>query len=480
MKIEQLLLATFLLLIYTVTNAQYTKIDLSKVKYVKYVEETISLNDHENYSGWGDVGLEYLENRVLFYPTDSLVFGTTNMINLMLDAIFKGKANAYYRHYNNYAVQFETKISEEEIRKILREEKETVEYTNDTIDIFEPYYPNNIQKYLLAEYLFYDYNDQLIQKQIIGINPFKDTYDMEGGLIFRSTFWIKFEEIAPVLSSQKVFKFTADENRTFLDVFMNNDYKAEISPNFDKYYAIKYGIDTIYLNNLYINIDKLENNSNTDKNEFNTKTPKRYKSAKIVTVKVEKSIQNLALFMQYKYDLGYLGLFDYIIKGIFDNNMPAYKTVDLLERIDTVQIKRNLGEHYATVSVPVDDNFEVWEDREILIPFKPEEITSYEFQELWLYNKKGEIVGKQIISICLVRKYYDVEDYDEENQLYKQAFWIDYKDYTEYLKKHYVNKVTPIEDETFYKYLETGKYNFDVISEEEITIEEARKIIDFK
>ena len=463
------------------TEYKPEKVDLSKVKYVKYVTKTISLNDYDEFSQIYGVAIEYPENRVLFYPTDSLIFGTTNMINLMLDAIFKGKANAYNNRYsNNWAVTFNTKFSEEEIRKKLGEVRTTVEGKYDTIDYIEHYNPNEITRYLLAEYLYYDYNDQLIQKQIIGMNPIR-AIDFSGdmGIRFRSTFWIKFDEIAPVLSSQKVFKFTADEDRTFLDVLINSDYKADCFPNFTESSAKNLGIDTIYLSNLYININKLENNCNTDKIEYKPKTPKRYKSAKIVTLKVKKNIQNLALFMQYRYDLGYLGLFDYILKGIFDNNMPAYKTADLSKRIDTTGIKKRLSEYYNTESVPIDDNFDVGDYREFLRHYRPKEITSYEFRELWLYNKKGKIVGKQILSICPVR-YFDKEDYGGEKPLYKQAFWIDYKDYVEYFKKHFVNKVTPVEDETFYKYLETGKYDFDVISEEEITIEEARKFIDSK
>jgi len=412
------------------TEYKPEKVDLSKVKYVKYVTKTISLNDYDEFSQIYGVAIEYPENRVLFYPTDSLIFGTTNMINLMLDAIFKGKANAYNNRYsNNWAVTFNTKFSEEEIRKKLGEVRTTVEGKYDTIDYIEHYNPNEITRYLLAEYLYYDYNDQLIQKQIIGMNPIR-AID---------------------------FSF----------------------PNFTESSAKNLGIDTIYLSNLYININKLENNCNTDKIEYKPKTPKRYKSAKIVTLKVKKNIQNLALFMQYRYDLGYLGLFDYILKGIFDNNMPAYKTADLSKRIDTTGIKKRLSEYYNTESVPIDDNFDVGDYREFLRHYRPKEITSYEFRELWLYNKKGKIVGKQILSICPVR-YFDKEDYGGEKPLYKQAFWIDYKDYVEYFKKHFVNKVTPVEDETFYKYLETGKYDFDVISEEEITIEEARKFIDSK
>lgn len=451
----------------------YPELDLSNVKYVKYIEEDVIFDD--------------IENLVLFHPLDSVVFGTTNLINLMLDAIFRGEANAYKNVVNwtgyyedNIVPKFDIKLSIPEIKKqlgencdtIIDEDFETGELVKTPI-MFE-YNTSDIKKYRLVSYLYYDYNNQLIQKQIVGINPILLTYDVEEQPRYNKTFWIKFDEIAPILASQKVYKFNPYENRTFLDV-LNNDVKTREYLPYDEYDAEYMGIDTAYLKNLYVNIEELKNQKSASKLDFKEKKQKKIKSAKIVTVKVEKNMNNLPLFMQYDFDLGYLGLFDYIFKGISEKNLPAYKTEKLLEKIDTTEIKKELGEHYEKMW---DDYGEELTDETFLVPFSPKQITSFIFKELWLYNKKGEIIGKQILYICPISLYYDDDDVKEEKPKYKKTFWINYNDYDEYLKKYYVNKVAPVEDETFYKYLKTGKYKFEILEEEEISIDEAGGILD--
>lgn len=447
-------------------------IDLTKVKYVKYQEEVVSI--------------EHKENIPLFEPRDSLVFGVSNIVNIILNAVFYNNIPAYDNnpdwvssYDNEYIPTFEKKLTFQEIHEKLGSKHDTLIVINpDTgeelcVPVYDPYNPLDIQQLRFAEYCYYDFNDNLIYTEIIGICPIIQVESVEKKRYY-NTFWIKFDEIAQILASKKIFKLNAKEKRSFYQVLYNKNYYAEKESIYDKYDADEIGIDKVYFDDLYVNIRQIRNSKIIFEESAKKTKTKKFKTAKIVTVEVEKTKENLPLFMQYEYHLGYLGLFDNIFFGVADG-LSAYSTKDFIQKIDTADIKKNMGQKFEKITI---EDFEGgYYDVDVIIPYNPAEITKFVFEEIWLYNKKGEIIGKEIISICPIRQYYSDIDIEKEKPIYSHVFWIKFKDFEDYFQKVYVNKVSPVADETVYEYLQKRKYKFDILQEEEISVDEAWEII---
>jgi len=448
----------------------YPPINLQGVKYVKYTEERI----------W----MDSVENIPLFYPLDSTLFGNVSMANLMLDAVFTGKVKAYSSDY--FDSNTNVIIPDSSIRIALGERiyEQYVEDENEgakLIYVKSEYNPNEITSYLLNVLHFYDYDNNLIKKQIIGIwiirKFFREEDFDEENPLYRKILWLKFDEIAPILANKKMVKLNCSENRTFLDVFYNQQYNAEIE---DRLYgnATEYGIDSVFFQDTYVNINSnysfLDNLIPTKSKPYIKAENKAFNSSKIVYVTAEKQNDNLPLFGPHYSEHGYKRMIDYAMDGILNKMMPVYKTENFIKLVDTIKIKEILGERIDTMYISNDLGEYDGSIVIVLTNYNSQEITSYKFKELWLYDEKGNVVEKQILAICPIREYLD----DLGNLKVENTFWLNYLDYRDYFNQYNITKIEPIADKTFYEYLQTQQYNSKVIEERSISIEKAKLILE--
>lgn len=155
--------------------------------------------------------------------------------------------------------------------------------------------------------------------------------------------------------------------------------------------------------------------------------------------------------------------------------MPIYDKNNTLIEIDTNQVKVELGERFEEITFVNPDG--EYETVNLKTPYSTQNITVLIFTELWLYDKKDKIVSKKIIEIKPMAEYYEQNDYENQNPLYKSTFVIKYAQFKEYLKKQNTYKISPQKDISFYEFLELGKYKFRLMETKDISTDQAQKIL---
>jgi len=177
---------------------------------------------------WREIDIREKQNMAFRYPGDDYT-GGGQFIEIILDAVSKGKIKAY----SNMDDRFTTALTKEQIIDMLVGQPDTTWVTNpetqqETMVIKRrEFNPDIVTKYRLKEEWYIDRNIGRMQRQIIGIAPFKDIYNDDGSFrASQAVFWLYYPEITSMLAQYEVFNPDNDVARMTWYEFFEGRYFA--------------------------------------------------------------------------------------------------------------------------------------------------------------------------------------------------------------------------------------------------------------
>lgn len=177
---------------------------------------------------WREIDIREKQNMAFRYPGDDYT-GGGQFIEIILDAVSKGKVKAY----SNMDDRFTTALTKEQIIDMLVGQPDTTWVTNpetqqETMVIKRrEFNPDIVTKYRLKEEWYIDRNIGRMQRQIIGIAPFKDIYNDDGSFrASQAVFWLYYPEITSMLAQYEVFNPDNDVARMTWYEFFEGRYFA--------------------------------------------------------------------------------------------------------------------------------------------------------------------------------------------------------------------------------------------------------------
>lgn len=457
-----------------------------------------------------------LQNYPLFFPEASDV-SKHNLIEIIMNSVEENNTALYRQYYNDC---FVSKTDLDHAKYYLGESIDSIFTLNDndeldTIVVKNLYDPSEIIAYIFQEVNLYDHSNNLIDKRIVAICPIRKFYRQDdvykNNPKFTKVFWVLFKDIKAELEKNKIYNLNSDNIGTMNDFLMKNNYN---SLNYHQTKFNTYFYDSIqpiiYANekdfNVISTIPGVEYvNTNTNpvitidtninlgsdfypfhrvnfKSNFQFGNPKVYPPikdeivcAKIVYKHVLKTDSvNRALFEPTTTKIwtdrpdsliapyGYLSLFDFTIDAIEKKGLKAYRApvfeigLELDEQLDLKDIYSNIGKKIEMLVIASTDNY--YDTAYMNTDYNSNEIYSYIFQEVELYNSKGEVVQTQTLAFCPVRKFYGEYDYDQENKMFMKVFWINYSEFQPYAANQNVLKTSQTNSETFDDFIFNRKY----------------------
>ena len=427
------------------------KINQEDIKYTKFVYKRVFKPGFRDLNYYSDNNLtKDSVNKQLFYPEEPKL-GYLSLIDFVLDAIHKKGLTAYIANADDFGHEYQNVLTEAGVYKQMGAEFlldiiETPEGDFDTATIHIPYNSNEISSYIFQELWYYDFDDNVIQKNLVGLCPVRryyrdDDFTKEQPL-FQKVFWIYYPEFRQIAIEQDVFPNKCSKKQTFDNFLFDKNYYGLDMGDTASY---KYLEDSYIYKNIYLNLDFISNSPNkvckniTENVVYKPKKyleyPKRqkFKTAKIVYNKIE-SKDNYRLFKPEKPQMGYKSMIDIILDAFFYSGIGIFETDDFSKQISLDELMKNLGE---TTSINVFENIEGdYDTVKFKVPYESSEVTSYIFKELHFFDKKGELKAKRIIAICAVREYYRLDDIDKLHPKFNKLFWVKYHDIKPFLQKN--------------------------------------------
>ncbi len=180
---------------------------------------------------WREIDIREKQNMAFRYPGDDYT-GGGQFIEIILDAVSKGKIKAY----SNMDDRFTTALTKEQIIDMLVGQPDTTWVTDPETQQEKmvikrrEFNPDVVTKYRLKEDWYIDRNVGRMQKQIIGIAPFKDIYNDDGSFrASQAVFWLYYPEITSMLAQYEVFNPDNDVARmTWYDFFEGRYFASRI------------------------------------------------------------------------------------------------------------------------------------------------------------------------------------------------------------------------------------------------------------
>lgn len=177
---------------------------------------------------WREIDIREKQNMAFRYPGDDYT-GGGQFIEIILDAVSKGKIKAY----SNMDDRFTTALTKEQIIDMLVGQPDTTWVTDPETQQEKmvikrrEFNPDVVTKYRLKEEWYIDRNIGRMQKQIIGIAPFKDIYNDDGSFrASQAVFWLYYPEITSMLAQYEVFNPDNDVARMSWYEFFEGRYFA--------------------------------------------------------------------------------------------------------------------------------------------------------------------------------------------------------------------------------------------------------------
>lgn len=180
---------------------------------------------------WREIDIREKQNMAFRYPGDDYT-GGGQFIEIILDAVSKGKIKAY----SNMDDRFTTALTKEQIIDMLVGQPDTTWVTDPETQQEKmvikrrEFNPDVVTKYRLKEDWYIDRNVGRMQRQIIGIAPFKDIYNDDGSFrASQAVFWLYYPEITSMLAQYEVFNPDNDVARmTWYDFFEGRYFASRI------------------------------------------------------------------------------------------------------------------------------------------------------------------------------------------------------------------------------------------------------------
>lgn len=177
---------------------------------------------------WREIDIREKQNMAFRYPGDDYT-GGGQFIEIILDAVSKGKIKAY----SNMDDRFTTALTKEQIIDMLVGQPDTTWVTDPETQQEKmvikrrEFNPDVVTKYRLKEDWYIDRNIGRMQRQIIGIAPFKDIYNDDGSFrASQAVFWLYYPEITSMLAQYEVFNPDNDVARMTWYEFFEGRYFA--------------------------------------------------------------------------------------------------------------------------------------------------------------------------------------------------------------------------------------------------------------
>lgn len=177
---------------------------------------------------WREIDIREKQNMAFRYPGDDYT-GGGQFIEIILDAVSKGKVKAY----SNMDDRFTTALTKEQIIDMLVGQPDTTWVTDPETQQEKmvikrrEFNPDVVTKYRLKEEWYIDRNIGRMQRQIIGIAPFKDIYNDDGSFrASQAVFWLYYPEITSMLAQYEVFNPDNDVARMTWYEFFEGRYFA--------------------------------------------------------------------------------------------------------------------------------------------------------------------------------------------------------------------------------------------------------------
>ncbi len=180
---------------------------------------------------WREIDIREKQNMAFRYPGDDYT-GGGQFIEIILDAVSKGKIKAY----SNMDDRFTTALTKDQIIDMLVGQPDTTWVTDPETQQEKmvikrrEFNPDVVTKYRLKEDWYIDRNVGRMQRQIIGIAPFKDIYNDDGSFrASQAVFWLYYPEITSMLAQYEVFNPDNDVARmTWYDFFEGRYFASRI------------------------------------------------------------------------------------------------------------------------------------------------------------------------------------------------------------------------------------------------------------
>lgn len=203
---------------------------------------------------WREIDVRQKQNMAFRYPGDENTGGGM-FIEILLDAIKKGKIKAYSTTYD----RFTSALTKDQVMEMLIGKADTIQVEDPitgaitTKIIRKDFNPDQVTKFRIKEDNIFDRNLGRMVTRIIGLAPLLDRYDDDGQ--FRASspmFWISYEELRPILAQYEVFNPDNDVARMTWDEYFENrffaSYIIKVSNPFDQSFTNMglQGTDALY------------------------------------------------------------------------------------------------------------------------------------------------------------------------------------------------------------------------------------------
>jgi len=309
-----------------------------------------------------------------------------------------------------------------------------------------------ISSYLIQEINFYDFNNNIIRTEILGVTPVLQRYDENSELIQKKVFDIYYPEL--LNNYQKLDNTHKSTVKAYFNFFEKKKYKAvDLADVYTEDYK-----------DLFVNIyENKEILSPFVEYEPVTEKPiSLYKSLTLSEIKFAKykyervykdSFPSLFLpasFLPASLERGYSNFFDFLMKIVRINSINAYSEVgdDIFGEILTLnELKANAGEKTETFLQETLNG--EWQEITTTYAYNSSEITSYLVKEICLYGYDNQLIETQTIGICPIRQYYRDDDINSENPLYKKVAWFYFPQIQQLAAQSFATRIDFSDSKTF-------------------------------
>lgn len=203
---------------------------------------------------WREIDTREKQNMAFRYPGDEST-GGGYFIEILLDAVKKGKAKAY----SNYDDKFTSALTREQIQEMLVGKPDTIESPDAVTGEMKliirnrEFDPDIVTKYRVKEDWLFDRNLGRMVVRIIGIAPIVDRFDDDGNYKFsQALFWLYYPEAREVLAQYEVFNPENDIARMSWEEYFEGRFFSskvtKVSNPFDRTFSQqgKEGLEALY------------------------------------------------------------------------------------------------------------------------------------------------------------------------------------------------------------------------------------------
>jgi hypothetical protein len=264
------------------------------------------------------------------------------------------------------------------------------------------------------------------------------------------------------LSQNDAYRFTSDDNISFLSFFQNKKYKVEsreTEPASVSAALKEFGIHPVETGYEPPSVQDIS---------IKTGVP-----PKIIFREVsKKDTANYQLFQPENAMNGLQNFFEFIMSCIEKGEVKSYQNNpdgEFISELNLADIKRITKTQGDTITA---QNVETGTEYQRVITSEKPVINKYLIKELHI----GPHIF--ILGACPVQEYYASNDYDKQNPTFINTFWLPFsKTFRQEQAKQEICRMNCEPERTFCEYFAKNKYSGKIIKEKSLTDPEAEMLI---